>query len=185
MARRLTKDKVQPVSKQINVMAWGQAVRLGAVQIHRQLERRFGKAFSPQQADAPRLDKPPYLRWAAGYQPIGLGSQQDVVIRDQGCSKCHQLQRQRGFAAAGRAKDDKPAPLQGNTTGVKQQLARCGSRDRRSRTARPGHTGRPTTNRAPNGSEVMSAWVGRMFSAQITPPCASTICFEIAKPRPE
>lgn len=46
-------------------------------------------------------------------------------------------------------------------------------------------TGRPTTKRAPSGSEVTSASVGRMFSAQITPPCASTICLEIARPRPE
>ena len=50
---------------------------------------------------------------------------------------------------------------------------------------RAGQTGRPTTKRAPSGSEVMSASVGRMFSAQMTPPCASTICFEMARPRPE
>ncbi len=47
------------------------------------------------------------------------------------------------------------------------------------------HTGRPTTKRAPSGSEVASASVGRMFSAQITPSWASTICLEIDKPRPE
>ena len=46
-------------------------------------------------------------------------------------------------------------------------------------------TGRPTTNRAPSGSEVMSASVGRIFSAHMTPPCASTICLEMARPRPE
>lgn len=46
-------------------------------------------------------------------------------------------------------------------------------------------TGRPTTNRAPKGSDVKSTSVGRIFSAQITPPWASTICLEIAKPRPE
>ena len=46
-------------------------------------------------------------------------------------------------------------------------------------------TGRPTMKRAPKGSDVASAWVGRMFSAQITPPCASTICLEIDSPRPE
>ena len=45
--------------------------------------------------------------------------------------------------------------------------------------------GRPTTNRAPEGSDVTSASVGRIFSAQITPPWASTICLEIARPRPE
>jgi len=47
------------------------------------------------------------------------------------------------------------------------------------------YTGSPTTNRAPRGSDVISASVGRIFSAQITPPCASTICFEIANPSPE
>lgn len=46
-------------------------------------------------------------------------------------------------------------------------------------------TGRPTTKRAPSGSDVMSMSVGRMFSVQMTPPCASTICLEIARPRPE
>lgn len=46
-------------------------------------------------------------------------------------------------------------------------------------------TGKPTTNRAPSGSEVKSTSVGRMFSAQMTPPWASTICLEIARPRPE
>lgn len=45
--------------------------------------------------------------------------------------------------------------------------------------------GRPTTNLAPRGSDVTSASVGRMFSAQMTPPWASTICLEIARPRPE
>ena len=34
----------------------------------------------------------------------------------------------------------------------------------------PAQTGRPTTKRAPSGSEVTSASVGRMFSAQMTPP---------------
>ena len=52
-------------------------------------------------------------------------------------------------------------------------------------TEAPIQIGRPTTNRAPNGSEVISASVGRIFSAQITPPCASTICLEIARPSPE
>lgn len=63
----------------------------------------------------------------------------------------------------------------------------CGSSPSKSLSSLPGihHTGRPTTNRAPSGSDVGSASVGRMFSAQITPPCASTICLEIARPRPE
>lgn len=51
--------------------------------------------------------------------------------------------------------------------------------------ARATQTGRPTTNRAPSGSDVKSTSVGRMFSAQMTPPWASTICLEIARPRPE
>lgn len=47
------------------------------------------------------------------------------------------------------------------------------------------HTGSPTTKRAPRGSDVKSASVGRIFSAQMTPPWASTICFDIASPSPE
>ena len=40
-------------------------------------------------------------------------------------------------------------------------------------------------NLAPNGAVLSSASVGRMFSAQMTPPCASMICLEMASPSPE
>jgi hypothetical protein len=39
--------------------------------------------------------------------------------------------------------------------------------------------------RAPSGGLSAGAPAARMFSAQISPPWASTICFDMARPSPE
>lgn len=97
-----------------------------------------------------------------------------AIIGDEIRPKRNHLQGKVRLSGARFARNDKRARLDGYSAGVENDLRVVLA-----------HTGKPTTNRAPLGSDVKSASVGRMFSAQITPPWASTICFEIARPRPE
>ena len=143
-------------------------------QIDHQHNRRFCQNRRTKNSNTPRLDQPRQRRRASGDQSAILHANQCPIIRDQHRPERHQPQRHRRFSRSGRTKDQNPPPVRRHTTCVQRQGRFWGY-----------HTGRPTTNRAPSGSDVMSASVGRIFSAQITPPCASTICLEIASPRPE
>lgn len=123
-------------------------------------------------ADAPCLNQPSQLLRRAGQKHIRVRPELRSVVCDQFGPQSHQLQRQSRFSGAGGPQNQQTLSVDRNTTGMYHATLWC-------------HTGRPTTNLAPKGSDVMSAWVGLMFSAQITPPCASMICLEIASPRPE
>jgi len=101
----------------------------------------------------------------------------DTVIGDQSGTQRHQLQGECRFSGSAGAGDQQGATVNCNCAGLPCNAV--------APLPRQTHTGRPTTNRAPRGSDVTSASVGRMFSAQMTPPWASTICLEIARPRPE
>ncbi len=129
--------------------------------------------FRAKDAEAARLDPPSDRRWATRDKNAIPRRDDRPVIGDEHRAMCHQLQRQCRLAAAGSAPDQRRDGSQSDAACMKDRLA--GFR----------HIGRPTTNRAPRGSEVRSASVGRIFSAQMTPPCASTICLDIASPRPE
>lgn len=149
------------------------------VKIHRQRHPGLRKGGCAQDADAARLDQPGQRGRGAGDKAPAFARKTGSVIRNQPAPHGHHLQRKRGFPPPRGAKDDDRSPFV-------QRHAACMKGDRPASRWRDDHqTGRPTTNRAPRGSEVASAVVGWMFSAQITPPCASTICLEIARPRPE
>ena len=133
----------------------------------------LGTASQRSNPTPARFDQPAQRRGAAGDQCRALDGKLHLVIR-------HQLRAQRDHAAA-------PAPDLPDPDGprISNPFPSTATQEACRVRAAGRQTGRPTTKRAPSGSEVISAWVGRMFSAQITPPCASTICFEIARPRPE
>ncbi|MDB5658814.1 MAG: hypothetical protein JWS10_1429 [Cypionkella sp.] len=147
-----------------------QAIGFGLVKIDDEADRGAGARVGVQQADASGFDHAGKLWRAGGDKLLSLRGDLGLVVSDERGSVSDQLQSERGFARARSADDQHTAPIHRHATGVHQRLR---------------HTGRPTTNRAPSGSEVGSALVGRMFSAQITPPCASTICLLIDRPRPE
>ena len=128
-----------------------------------------------EQSHKARFDQARQLGRRARKKPVVMGPDQRLVIAYEISTKGHHLQGERRFASSRRTEDQKSTAAKGHTTGVQKKVWPNGA----------GHTGRPTTKRAPSGSDVGSALVGRMFSAQITPPCASTICFEMDRPRPE
>lgn len=148
--------------------------RLGRAALHRKTEPYRSTGDCREQPDAARLDQPGDDGGAACPEsPLRGRGQMGAVVGHQITAQSHQRQRQRRLAAARGAGDQDPAPPPCHAAGMEsERRLAC-------------QTGRPTTKRAPSGSEVGSASVGRMFSAQITPPCASTICLEMARPRPE
>ena len=152
-----------------------QAFGLALCQINHKCHLGLWHSRRVKQADKTRLNQARQLGRGAGKKPISIGPDQGLVIAHQIGTKSHHLQGQCRFSGPRWTKDQKSTAMNGDATGVQKQVRPDGA----------GHTGRPTTNRAPSGSEVGSALVGRMFSAQITPPWASTICFEIDRPRPE
>ena len=165
--------KVDPPFQQHDPVPLRQAGRGGLSKINRKVKGNSGNRLGAQQADAPRLDQPAKSARRAGNKSVIDGRHLHLIIRNQNSPQADHLQRKRRLAGPGRPKDQKSPAVDRDARGMQpNEMGRC-------------HTGRPTTKRAPSGSEVTSAWVGRMFSAQITPPCASTICFEIASPRPE
>ena len=173
MAAFLTEHKVDRPSEHLNVTPLWQTIGFALPQIDGQFHSRFVNRRGAQNAKATRLDQAGKGGRAAGDKGRALAQDFGPVIGDKIRAQRHQRQRQRRLARPRRSKDQQRTPPDRNATGVKQNPVT------------PCHTGRPTTKRAPSGSEVISALEGRMFSAQITPPCASTICFEIARPRPE
>src|SRR6202051_336129 len=106
----------------------------------------------------------------------------DAVIADQhgrrylsGTPGQDEIERQPRFAGAGRPADQHRA--------ISDQHGRCV--DARACGVRHG-TGSLTTKRAPAIVASPSALSGpARFSAQMRPPWASTICFEIERPSPE
>lgn len=152
---------------------------LGPVEIDRENRPRVGSRLGMENADAARLDEPPQGRRSGQNERAILDDGLGPVIGHELRAHRHEVQCKRRLAAARLAEDEnRPAP-QRDGAGMERGGRPCVPVLPRAQ------IGSPTTKRAPSGSEVMSAWVGRMFSAQITPPCASTICLEIASPRPE
>ena len=162
-----------------------QALGLGPRQVHDQRQRRLCHRIGTQQPDTARLDQRRRRRRAEGAachrteHPSSQTSRAPSAIKSS-------ASRDLPLPAGPRISTPCPSsatPVARQKSRPSGAAAQCHSgRDRPRAIAQ---SGRPTTKRAPSGSEVMSASVGRMFSAQITPPCASTICLEIASPRPE
>lgn len=152
-----------------------QPVGLDLRKIDRQHDPRTGHHVRRQQTDPARLDHAANGAGGAGDGCTIIIPNLDSIIRYKGTAMGHQLQGKRRFPRPRGAKDENATPLK----------AHAGRVEDRRPGRNPRHRGRPTTKRAPSGGVVMSASAVRMFSAQITPPCASMICLEIASPRPE
>lgn len=170
---RQAQHKIAPQSKDRYVTLRRQAGSFRLAKIGDERDLGLIAGGKAQDADASRLDQSANGGRGGCGQAVACYAQFRPVIGHQNGAECDEIQGKRGFSAARGAEDQEAPSLDRDATGM-QRLG-------------PGRvqTGRPTTKRAPSGSEVMSAWVGRMFSAQMTPPCASMICFEIARPRPE
>ena len=148
------------------------------VQIDDQRDCGLPPGDRAQDPHAARLDQAGDGRRRAGDHAAAFGAQFGPIVGDKVRTMGHELQAKRRLARPRRAKDENGARPDRDGCSVNEK-GRVVSH------APAPQTGRPTTKRAPSGSDVMSAEVGRMFSAQITPPCASTICLEMARPRPE
>lgn len=159
-----------------------QPVGFFAGQIDHKGQRNPVERIGPQQTDAARLDQATDGGGGAGKQSTArFGAKLGSVVGNEAGAQRDHSQRKAGLARSRRpGHQDGPAAM-GYAGGMQHQNPRA----RGIGIWCSGHTGKPTTKRAPRGSEFRSAAVGRMFSAQITPPCASTICFEIESPRPE
>lgn len=162
--------KIARHAKELYAAAWGQTIRFFGSQVNHQSHDGLCQTGGIQNAKTPCLDHAAQRCRATGHQHTVVQQDVSAVVSDQNRPHGHKHQRKSRLAGTGRPKDQNCALTHRHATCVQDGC---------------GHTGRPTTNRAPSGSDVTSACVGRMFSAQITPPCASTICFEIARPRPE
>ncbi len=161
------------------VAFWRQTVRLDPVEINHEANRRRVERPCRENAHKARFDHAPDRGRAARDDICALAVQCGPIIRDKLCPQRHQAQGKGRLAASRGTTDQDRLAGMGNAGCVADFGTVC------LRGARHCQIGRPTTNRAPSGSDVRSASVGRIFSAQITPPCASTICFEMARPRPE
>ena len=170
---RHAEHKVAPHAEDRDVALRRQSSAFGLTKVDDEGDIGLLQCRQSQDAHAPRLDQAANRRRGRGDEIIARNVQIGPVVRNQIRAQGDQVQGKRGFPAARGPEDQKAPPFDRDATGM-QRLG-------------PGRvqTGSPTTKRAPSGSDVMSAWVGRMFSAQITPPWASMICFEIARPRPE
>lgn len=174
MGMRRRKDKGKRHAQNRDAAVGRQAVGFGLRKIDDKRHIGGGSRVAAQKADAARLDQAAQRGRAAGDEGLAFAGKFGAVIGDEAGAKRQKAQRKRGLARAGWPEDQQATPVQRDRAGVKHRPV-----------ARIGHTGKPMTKRAPKGGEVGSAAVGRMFSAQITPPCASMICLEIARPRPE
>ena len=161
-----------------------QAFGSGTRQVDLQDQGCARLAWDIDEADAARLDHTGQAWRLMRNQVVGFAADPRQVISDKHRAKPDQAQAKPGFSTARRAGDQDTAPVKGHAGRVQMNRRRTTARRRGARPARA-HTGRPTTKRAPNGSDVTSASVGRIFSAQITPPWASTICLDMARPSPE
>jgi len=166
------------MSQQDRLARWRHPGSFGLVQINHTNHWNRTARTGVQQTNAARLDQPVNRVRGRGDNCLFGPGQYHPVIGHQISPHCHQPQRQSRLAAARFAKNQQALPGECNTAGMENGL-RCMF------TLHQSQTGRPTTNRAPSGSDVMSASVGRIFSAQITPLCASMICLLIARPKPE
>ena len=110
-------------------------------------KRNFGlrHGFGAQNTDAARLDHAVQGCGGFGKKPIRLRPNLGLVIGNEGAAERHQVQGQCGFSGTRGPDDDNSTRAPRHTTGM-QRLSQVAC-----------HTGRPTTKRAPNGSEVMSA----------------------------
>ena len=167
--------KGNPHATQLGYAFRRQSIYLCARHIHHEHNLGECQRVGRQNSDAARLDLTGNRNRGRGDKRTAFRPQIRAIIRYKPRPERHQVQRQRRFPCT-RRPDQQNAPLS-------IQCHDCAVNILREGTAT--HTGSPTTKRAPKGSEVISASVGRIFSAQITPPCASTICLEIARPRPE
>ena len=167
-------DKRNPHTQPFDMAVRRKSFGFGNTQINRKEDINCVNRLYGEYSDPPRLDPAADGGGTGCDQSAFAAVQNRLVIGNQSGPHRHQLQSEARLARARGADDHHAAPRVGHRRSVDRQVAGW----RR-------HTGRPTTKRAPSGSEVMSASVGRMFSAQITPPCASTICFEMASPSPE
>lgn len=176
----MTVNQGDVAAEQCDPAVGRQPLGLGSVEVHHHDDNGRTVRIGAQDANAARLDQPLEGCGRRCDHRLPLARQTGPVVGDKAGAKGHHRQRQRRFATAGPTQNKHTLAIKGNTGGMQNGAVS------RLVVGGPGrHTGRPTTKRAPNGSEVGSASVGRMFSAQITPPCASTICLEMARPSPE
>ena len=165
------------LAKDRDTATGGKPFGLQSAQVNDKSDFRFRNSRCPQYPDSAGFNDARQVRWTSGQQPVGDEKDFGTVVCHQICSQGHHHQGQSRLSRTRRTEDEQPVPSKRNGACMQNQWLDWGFRT--------GHTGRPTTKRAPSGSDVISAWVGRMFSAQMTPPCASMICLEIARPRPE
>lgn len=165
-----SKNKIAALTQQRYAASRRQAFGFWRSQIDDQHDRSLGQRGCGKDANPPRFD-PTSQNWrTTGHHDVTFECKIGLIICNQKCTQTDQPQGQRRFSRPGRPEDQHTPPIDRHATSVDPFAD---------------HTGKPTTKRAPRGSDVMSAWVGRMFSAQMTPPCASTICLDIARPSPE
>lgn len=174
MGRLLRPHKGKVDAQNVNFPIRRQSLCLNLIKINTKRNWNVVSARRLQKTNPPCLDHASQGRWATGPKLPPFQNHLGLVIRHQLCPISHQLKRQPRLARARSTANQDTFSVNGHCRGMQQPTHQ-----------RADQTGRPTTKRAPSGSDPASAWVGRMFSAQITPPCASTICFEIERPRPE
>ena len=153
--------------------SWRQAFGFNAAHVQNKGDDSLGQGRGAKQAKEARFDQATGRCGRVCNQPPIPLLHKGLIVGHEVGPQSHELQGQGRLAAARWPGDQKTVAVEGDAACM-QQKRRCF-----------GQIGRPTTNRAPKGSEVGSALVGRMFSAQITPPWASTICLEIDRPSPE
>ena len=136
----------------------------------------------PVQSDAAHLDQTGQYLGRARQQAAAGGFEMDAIVGDQprepqgsGARGFKEFERKPGFSGSGRSADQHRVRANQHGRGV----------HRRQR-SRHHIAGRRTIKRAPVTVGVPSASGGPIrFSTQMAPPCASTICLEIERPRPE
>lgn len=163
----------------------GQPFGLRFIKINTECDPCFGNRVRLQYPNTARFNKTLNVgRSRSPKRPVPY-MQLRLVIRNKHCPPADQIQCELRFTAARTSHDQNRLTVACHTGGMQKAAPIWGRPNVIVSVVAHDQTGKPTTNRAPRGSDVMSASVGRMFSAQITPPWASTICLEIARPRPE
>ncbi len=160
----------------------GQPCRIGRREINDQADDGLARIVTATNAETPDFDQPCQLRRRGGHQLTAARLEVDPVVPDQdrmrnlaGACGQDEVEGEARFAGSRRATDQYRTAFDQHRGGVDAWVPR-----------RSHGAGSRTTKRAPAtvGSPSALGGPGR-FSAQMRPPWASMICFEIERPRPE
>src|SRR5215475_7453052 len=157
-----------------------EALHIGRCKVDNAADHRDGLIRQLADAEATHLDQARERVGCARQQPSMAGLESNSVVGNEtrkrqypAVRRFEELERELRFAGARGASDEKRACTDEHRAGM------------HGRPLRHQEAGSRTVKRAPSTFDGSEPCVAMRFSAHRRPSCASTICLEIERPRPE